>query len=427
MFSRIGAAAYKPSLDNTLALCAALGNPQQKIKTIHIAGTNGKGSVSHMLAAILQEAGYKTGLYTSPHLREFRERIRINGIPCDENFVVDFTAKCEDLIGSIHPSFFEITVAMAFDYFYLNNVDVAVIETGLGGRLDSTNIIHPVLSIITSIGLDHMNLLGNSVESIAAEKAGIIKQNTPVVIGSVDSSLHRIFNNKVIQESGTTSNQLIHFSGQEWKIQRVEVNDTFTVFVEEQNDSGTEYSFQLDLPGYYQQWNVITVLSAVRVLQQIGYSVDMEQVAAALKKVVEVTGLHGRWEVIRQHPRIVLEVAHNEDGIKQVIQHLERIHFNRLFIIIGMVKDKEINSVLSLLPKDAHYFFAQASLPRALPASDLSQLAASNGLQGEVIADVNEAIVQALSIASPEDLILVCGSIFLVGEVDVQRFRAINK
>ena len=427
MFSRIGAAAYKPSLDNTLAFCAALGNPHQHIKTIHIAGTNGKGSVSHMLAAILQEAGYKTGLYTSPHLREFRERIRINGIPCEETFVVDFTAKCQDLIASIQPSFFEITVAMAFDYFYQNKVDVAVIETGLGGRLDSTNIIHPDLSIITSIGLDHMNLLGNSVELIATEKAGIIKQNTPVVIGSVDSSLHSIFNNKVIQESGTASNQLIHFSGQEWTIQRVEVNDTFTVFVEEQNDTGTEYIFQLDLLGYYQQWNLVTVLSAVRVLQQIGYSIGMDQVAAALKKVVKVTGLHGRWETIRQQPHVVLEVAHNEDGIRQVINHLQRLRFWRLFIIIGMVRDKEINSVLSLLPKDAHYFFSQASLPRALPANELMQLAVSKGLTGEIIPDVNDALKKAMSIAVQEDLILVCGSIFLVGEVDVQQFSTTSK
>ncbi|MCA6480146.1 MAG: bifunctional folylpolyglutamate synthase/dihydrofolate synthase [Chitinophagaceae bacterium] len=427
MFSRIGAAAYKPSLDNTLALCAALGNPQQHIKTIHIAGTNGKGSVSHMLAAILQEAGYKTGLYTSPHLREFRERIRINGIPCDETFVVDFTAKCQDLIASTQPSFFEITVAMAFDWFYQNKVDVAVIETGLGGRLDSTNIIHPQLSVITSIGLDHMNLLGNTVEAIAGEKAGIIKQNTPVVIGSVDASLHGIFSNKVIQESGTSSNQLLHFSGQEWKIKRVELNDTFTVFVEEQNDTGTEYSFQLDLPGYYQQWNVVTVLSAVRVLQQLGYSIGMDQVESALKKVVKVTGLHGRWETIRQQPHVVLEVAHNEDGIRQVINHLQRLQFGRLFIIIGVVRDKEINSVLSLLPKDAHYFFSQASLPRALPANELMQLAVSEGLTGEIIPDVNDALKKAISIAVQEDLILVCGSIFLVGEVDVQQFSTTSK
>ncbi|MCA6498959.1 MAG: bifunctional folylpolyglutamate synthase/dihydrofolate synthase, partial [Chitinophagaceae bacterium] len=334
---------------------------------------------------------------------------------------------CQNLIASIQTSFFEITVAMAFDWFYQNKGDVAVIETGLGGRLDSTNIIHPQLSVITSIGLDHMNLLGNTVEAIAGEKAGIIKQNTPVVIGSVDDSLHGIFSNKVIQESGTSSNQLLHFSGQEWKIKRVELNDTFTVFVEEQNDTGTEYSFQLDLRGYYQQWNVVTVLSAVRVLQQLGYSIGMDQVESALKKVVKVTGLHGRWETIRQQPHVVLEVAHNEDGIRQVINHLQRLRFGRLFIIIGMVRDKEINSVLSLLPKDAHYFFSQASLPRALPANELMQLAVSEGLTGEIIPDVNDALKKAISIAVQEDLILVCGSIFLVGEVDVQQFSTTSK
>ena len=283
------------------------------------------------------------------------------------------------------------------------------------------------MSVITSIGLDHLNLLGNTVEAIAGEKAGIIKQNTPVVVGSVDASLHGIFSNKVIQESGTSSNELLHFSGQEWKIKQVEVNDTFTVFVEEQNDTGTEYSFQLDLPGYYQQWNVVTVLSAVRVLQQLGYSIGMDQVAAALKKVVKVTGLHGRWETIRQQPHVVLEVAHNEDGIRQVINHLQHLQFGRLFIIIGMVRDKEINSVLSLLPKDAHYFFSQASLPRALPANELMQLAVSEGLTGEIIPDVNDALKKAISIAVQEDLILVCGSIFLVGEVDVQQFSTTSK
>lgn len=426
MFSRIGAAAYKPSLNNTLALCAALGNPQDQIKTIHIAGTNGKGSVSHMLAAILQEAGYKTGLYTSPHLREFRERIRINGIPCDENFVVDFTAKCEGLIESIQPSFFEITVAMAFDYFFQNKVDVAVIETGLGGRLDSTNIIHPELSIITSIGFDHMNLLGNSLESIAGEKAGIIKPGTPVVIGSIDPSLYPVFKHKAFLESGNASEQLIHNSWNEWKILGIEVNELFTIHVQEQNDVRKEFTFQLDLPGYYQQWNVLTVLSSVRILQQLGYTINMDQVANALQKVVTVTGLHGRWETVRRDPRVVLEVAHNEDGIKHVMQHLQSIQYNRLFIIIGMVKDKEIHSVLSLLPVDAHYFFSQASLPRALPASDLLQLAAGYGIKGESIPNVNDALVKAISVAGKDDLILVCGSIFLVGEVEVQNLRELK-
>ena len=427
MFSRIGAAAYKPSLDNTLALCAALGNPHRTIKTIHIAGTNGKGSVSHMLSAILQEAGYKTGLYTSPHLREFRERIRINGTPCDEQFVVDFTSRNQHLIETIQPSFFEITVAMAFDYFAHHQVDVAVIETGLGGRLDSTNIIQPDLSIITSIGLDHMNLLGNTLESIAGEKAGIIKSNTPVVIGMIDPNLYPIFINKTIQESGTAGNQFIHFSTEEWKILQVELGDTISIQVQEQNTEKNEFSFDLDLPGYYQQNNIITVLSAVRVLQQIGYMIQIDQVAAALKKVVKVTGLHGRWETIRQQPRIILEVAHNEDGIRQVIQHLQRIQYARLFIIIGMVKDKEIKSVLSLLPKDADYFFSQAHLPRALPANDLMQLAVETGLKGEMIPHVNDALAKAISIAGKDDLILVCGSIFLVGEVDVSTFRKASK
>jgi dihydrofolate synthase/folylpolyglutamate synthase len=271
-----------------------------------------------------------------------------------------------------------------------------------------------------------MNLLGNSLESIAGEKAGIIKPGTPVVIGSIDPSLYPVFKHKAFLESGNASEQLIHYSWNEWKILGIEVNELFTIHVQEQNDVRQEYTFQLDLPGYYQQWNVLTVLSSVRILQQLGYTIKMDQVANALQKVVTVTGLHGRWETVRRDPRVVLEVAHNEDGIKQVMQHLQSIQYNRLFIIIGMVKDKEIHSVLSLLPIDAHYFFSQASLPRALPASDLLQLAAGYGIKGESIPNVNDALVKAISVAGKDDLILVCGSIFLVGEVDVQNLRELK-
>lgn len=422
MFSRIGAAAYKPSLSNTLALCGALGNPQLSVRTIHVAGTNGKGSVSHMLAAILQEAGYKTGLYTSPHLRDFRERIRINGIPCTEKFVVDFTASQLPLMEAVQPSFFEITVAMAFQYFAENKVDIAVIETGLGGRLDSTNVILPDLSVITSIGMDHMNILGNTLEAIAEEKAGIIKTNTPVVLGHMDTSLYSIFKQKNQRVSGKVAEQLIHLADNEWTVMECKLGEHLTILIREENKDRKEFLFELDLPGRYQQHNLPTVLSSVRILQQLHYDISFEQVKTALKKVVSTTGLHGRWETINRNPGIVLEVAHNEDGIRQVVQQLEKTPYNRLFIVIGMVKDKEINAVLQLLPREAIYFFSQASLPRALPAAELKQLAAVYGLEGEVIPAVNDALQKAVSQATKEDLILICGSIFLVGEVDVKKF-----
>lgn len=426
MFSRLGAAAYKPNLDNTIALCTALGDPQKKIRSIHIAGTNGKGSVSHMLAAILQEAGYKVGLYTSPHLRDFRERIRINGLPCSEKFVVEFTAEWKNLIEEIKPSFFEITVAMAFRYFADNQVDVAVIETGLGGRLDSTNIIEPDLSVITSIGLDHIQLLGNTRESIAGEKAGIIKAHTPVVLGQMDSNLYKIFENKSLQVSGATGDNLVHIASNEWEILDLSPGEYLTIHVRERLSGAAEHVFQLDLPGWYQQLNLLTVLSSVRVLQQLGYAISFHQVKTALQQVILTTGLHGRWETIRTNPRVILEVAHNEDGMRQLSEQLNVMKFERLFIIIGMVKDKEINTVLSLLPQDASYFFSNASIPRALPANELMFFAKNYSLNGEVIPDVNIALEKALTQADKKDLIVICGSIFLVGEVDTVRFGQTN-
>ncbi|MFN9803173.1 MAG: bifunctional folylpolyglutamate synthase/dihydrofolate synthase [Bacteroidota bacterium] len=422
MFSRIGAAAYKPSLDNTIALCAAIGDPQKKIKTIHVAGTNGKGSVSHMLAAILQAAGYKTGLYTSPHLRDFRERIRVNGFCCEESFVVDFTERWKELMETIRPSFFEITVAMAFQYFAEQKVDIAVIETGLGGRLDSTNIIEPELSIITSIGLDHMALLGNTRAAIAGEKAGIIKRNVPVVLGKMDPVLYEVFRQKTKEVSGDRTDVLLHFSEEEWEVTSLEGDDQLIISLQDKTADTIAGTYRLDLPGYYQQFNLPTVLSAVKVLRQKGFELTDEKIRYALQHVVLTTGLHGRWETIRNKPHIVLEVAHNEDGMRLVAAQLKRVSFNRLFIIIGMVKDKDIDSVITLLPAEATYFFCRASIPRALPAEELMEKAIRLGLQGTAVPDVNDAIAAASSMASSNDLILVCGSIFLVGEVDIDRW-----
>lgn len=416
MFSRLGAAAYKPDLLNTIALCERLGNPQKELKTIHIAGTNGKGSVSHMLAAILQQAGYKTGLYTSPHLKDFRERIRINGVPCSEQFVIDFTQKIEPTIDTIQPSFFEITVAMAFDYFRQEKVDIAIIETGLGGRLDSTNVIHPLVSVITSIGMDHMNLLGNTLEEIAGEKAGIIKKEVPVVIGKLDETLYPLFEKVVAKVSGSQSNSLLHLAVREWEVVSMQVGNELNIQVRE-IATGNLKAYSLDLPGIYQQNNLLCVLSTIRILQQSGWSILPKQIQQALQQVVRTTGLHGRWETLQVSPRVIADVAHNEDGIRQLVQQLKYISHKKLFLIIGMVKDKDVNRALSQLPKTAAYIFAQASIPRAMPADQLQQIAKAHDLTGEVIPDVNDALSYALSKATKDDLILVCGSVFLVGEL----------
>ncbi len=411
LFSRIGEAAYKKDLHNTIALCEKIQNPHQKIKTIHIAGTNGKGSVSHMLAAILQQAGYKTGLYTSPHLYDFRERIKINGEMISENAVINFTKAINPWIEEISPSFFEVTVAMAFDYFYKSEVDIAVIETGLGGRLDSTNVINPVLSIITNIGWDHMNLLGNSLEAISYEKAGIIKENTPVVIGKKQEESWPVFTLIAKQKNATIQLASTNCPVKEYKWKE----NLLEVAIEKENSL---HSYQLDLTGVYQVENISTVCCAVDQLRKNGFSISEESLIKGLRNVSTITGFQGRWEKIANNPSVILDVAHNVDGIRQVLRQLEMIDYNHLHIVIGMVKDKEIEKVLSLLPKTATYYFTQAQLPRALPAQDLEASAKKTGLTGFVFNAVNSAIEEAQKNARIDDLILVCGSLFIIGEVD---------
>jgi dihydrofolate synthase/folylpolyglutamate synthase len=412
MFSRLGSAALKKDLTNTLLICEHLGNPQTKFKSIHIAGTNGKGSVSHMLAAIFQTAGYKTGLYTSPHLYNFRERIKINGAMVPEEFVIRFTERVIPLIEKIQPSFFEITVAMAFDYFAEEQVDVAIIETGLGGRLDSTNIITPELSVITNIGYDHMSILGNSLEDIAREKAGIIKKDVPVVIGEKRKETETVFRETAKEKNAALffSENLFAVENYEWDAQLLKLS--VTNFAEKKTTD-----FLLDLPGLYQAKNSITVLTAMEVLKQMAWNIDDAIIYTALQNVKELTGLHGRWEELGLNPTIVLEVAHNEDGIKQMLQHIEQLKFNKLHIIFGVVKDKEITNVLKLLPKKANYYFTHAHIPRAMNANQLQQQAKVFGLEGTVFEDVNLALKNTLEQASGNDLIIVCGSIFLVAEV----------
>jgi dihydrofolate synthase/folylpolyglutamate synthase len=412
MYSRIGAAAYKADLENAIALCSSLDNPQHKIRTIHVAGTNGKGSVSHMLAAIFQEAGYKTGLYTSPHLKDFRERIRINGAMIEKDFIVDFTHRVEPMITKLDPSFFELTMAMAFDYFADRLVDIAIIETGLGGRLDSTNVIQPELSIITNIGWDHMNLLGDSLEKIATEKAGIIKEKTAVVIGEAKPGLREIFEKTAAQLNAPISfaadkRQVMNWS---WQHHQLEIE------IAEEHHTDHKI-FQLDLKGIYQAKNLVTVLEACSVLHEKGWRTDEVVVRKALQHVQKATGLGGRWEIIKTNPLVVLDVAHNKDGIDQVLQQVEIVNPGKLFIVIGLVKDKEIDAIISILPTHADYYFSNANIPRAIPAEELSTIALKYGLRGNVVPDVNKAIESALSRAQPADMILVCGSVFLIGEV----------
>jgi dihydrofolate synthase/folylpolyglutamate synthase len=412
MFSRIGAAAYKKDLTNTLRLCEYLGNPQTKFKSIHIAGTNGKGSTSHMLAAILQTAGYKTGLYTSPHLRDFRERFRVNGEMIDKQFVAGFVERIQPAIDEIEPSFFEITVAMAFEYFVREQVDIAVIETGLGGRLDSTNVITPEISVITNIGWDHMNLLGDSLNAIAFEKAGIIKPKVPVVIGETTFETKPVFE----QVAGEKQAPLFFADHKryvaEWKYEQHQL-----VIHVSPSGSDERTTYNLDLPGFYQTKNCITVLEVIQHLQKAGWKITDEHVQQALKQVKKLTGLHGRWEVIHDHPMVVLDVGHNEDGFKQITAQIELTDYQHLHIVIGLVKDKEIEKVLSLLPREATYYFTRAQIPRALPEDELATRAQAIGLTGHHYPDVNTALQEAMRKAGKHDMVLVCGSVFVVGEV----------
>ncbi len=412
MFSHIGADAFKKDLTNTIILCEALENPHKQFKSIHIAGTNGKGSTSHILAAILQTGGYKIGLYTSPHLVDFRERIKVNGVWCDEQFVIDFTERVKPLIEEIFPSFFEITVAMAFYYFAQQKVDVAIIEVGLGGRLDSTNIITPILSIITNIGFDHINILGNTLEEIAFEKAGIIKKNIPVIIGEALRETRPVFIEKANKE-----NAPITFA-QEKRYVADFKSEPHLLSVEVATIHTNEHeAYHLDLPGIYQRKNLLTVLEAAQQLQIQGFNTSIEVVKKALPNVKKLTGLHGRWELIQKEPNIIVDVAHNEDGIKQLVTQLELCTYTHLHIVIGMAKDKDIYGVLALLPKSATYYFTKAQIPRALNEETLQSQAKSLGLNGSSFKSVNDALQAAKTKAHKEDLILVCGSVFVVGEI----------
>ncbi|GAA4089100.1 folylpolyglutamate synthase/dihydrofolate synthase family protein [Mucilaginibacter panaciglaebae] len=410
MFTRVGASAFKASLDNTIALCHRLDNPQNKFKSIHIAGTNGKGSTSHMLAAILQTAGYKTGLYTSPHLKDFRERVRINGQMIGQQTVIDFVAHHQQDFEQIQPSFFEMTVALAFDYFAKEQVDVAVIETGLGGRLDSTNIITPLLSVITNIGWDHMNILGDTLPQIAGEKAGIIKPHIPVIIGERQIEVAEVFIHKAQEQ-----NAPISFASD---LYRITVKGTDNDLTEvELSSSNQALTVQLDLTGSYQFKNIKTVLATVNQLRSQGFIITDDHIKTALRQVKTLTGLHGRWETLSTSPLTICDTGHNPDGIREVLENIVKVKYKQLHFVIGMVNDKDGAKVLSMLPKEAIYYFCKPDIPRGLEAETLQAQALEFGLQGNVYSSVKAALAAAQSVAQPEDLVFIGGSTFVVAEV----------
>ncbi len=412
MYQRIGVAAYKADLQNTIALCKLLNHPEEKFKSIHIAGTNGKGSTSHMLAAILQTAGYKTGLYTSPHLKDFRERIRLNGKMIPKEEVIAFVEKHKNEFEKIELSFFEWTVGLCFDYFAKEKVDIGIIETGLGGRLDSTNLITPEISVITNISYDHTQLLGDTLQKIAFEKAGIIKEGIPVVIGEGENETRNIF----IQRAKELKSE-IHFSDQNSHAQiEKETADSLTMDVRMSNGAHFK-NLELDLIGHYQCKNIITVLGTVSQLQKQGWRISTNHIYTALKNIKPLTGLRGRWQRISEKPLTICDVAHNETGIKEVVNQISKTPHQHLHFVLGMVNDKDISSVLSLLPKDATYYFCKAAIPRAMNADELKQKAEAFQLKGEIYSSVNSALNAAQISTKGNDLVFVGGSTFVVAEI----------
>ncbi len=407
VYQRTGASAYKEGLDNSLALDNYLGHPHRKYKTIHVGGTNGKGSTSHLLAAILQKSGYKIGLYTSPHLVDFRERIRVNGEMVSQEFVVEFVEKHRAFSEQISPSFFELTMMLAFDYFAYSDVDIAIIEVGLGGRLDSTNIIMPELSVITNISFDHVQFLGDTLPKIAAEKAGIIKPNIPVVIGEAEGEVRDVFSRKAEHESAP-----IRFAQEESPIASASMLATggwhFMT-----KDYGVIVG---ELGGLCQDKNAATVLTAVDVLLQLGYTIPDEAIKLGFLHVCKLTGLQGRWQKLCDAPKTICDTGHNEAGILYIVEQIKQEKFHQLHIVIGMVNDKDIRKVLALLPRDARYYFTKAAIPRALNEKELAQIAADFGLLGQSYATVKEAVSAAQSEARPDDFIFIGGSTFVVAD-----------
>lgn len=389
MFQRTGGAAYKADLSNTVALCKMIGNPEKKLRYVHVAGTNGKGSTSHMIASVLQEAGFSTGLYTSPHLKDFRERIRIDGETISEDAVVAFVEQYKDEWKSIQPSFFEITVAMAFWYFEKEKVDIVVLETGMGGRLDSTNVVTPEVSVITSIGMDHMQFLGNTIEAIAGEKAGIIKPLKPTVIGDLPKKAE-----EVMQRTAAERRSKLYYS-------------------EDLQGAVPPISIK----GPFQKKNAKTAITALMVLREKGYAIEDEHIRDGLMRVVENTGLKGRWQVLSEQPMTITDCGHNEEAIRVIIDALDEVASDVKHFVLGFSGDKDLKPILEMFPKDASYYFVAADIPRALPADELKEIASEFGLKGESYPSVRKGYEAARLYAQKTDLIYIGGSVFVVAEV----------
>lgn len=410
LFQMVGSSAYKEGIDGMIEFDNHIGNPHRSFKCIHVGGTNGKGSVSHTIASVLQAAGYKVGLFTSPHLKDFRERIRVNGIPVSEQFVIDFVEKHKDYFDIIYPSFFEVNVAMAFQYFKEQHIDVAVVEVGLGGRLDSTNIITPELSVITNISIDHVNILGNTLQAIAGEKAGIIKRNVPVIIGEILPETKEIFAKKAATMDS--------------EIQFVEEETSCSLYGTDTIDGTPLQTFLINgdsistpLLGSYQKKNMPTAWCALKKLQNIGFNITEDALHKGFRNTIKSTGLQGRWQRLQDNPAVICDTGHNIAGIGYISKQLQNTPHKTLRIVYGMVSDKDIDHILPLLPKKAVYYFTKASIKRALPETELREKARKCGLDGRCFSTVKEALETAKTEAEKEDLIFVGGSTFVVAEV----------
>lgn len=411
-FENTGASAYKPGLERITAFCRHLGNPQRNFFTIHVAGTNGKGSVAHIIAAVLQQAGYRTGLFTSPHLQDFRERIRVDGEMIPKQKVVNFVDKHHDKMVELELSFFEMTAALAFDYFAQSDVEVAVIETGLGGRLDATNIIVPILSIITNIGLEHTALLGDTLQKIAAEKAGIIKKSIPVIIGEADDRY-----NGVIEQVAAANKSRVIYAEREFLYEGRTERDGSQLFRLRRTRDDKAFEVELDLAGNYQSHNIVTASAAVDFLhEETPLTISRRAYLEGMRGAASHTALHGRWQKLGEAPLTICDTGHNAHGIAYVAEQLKATPHRKLYCVMGFVRDKDLAHILPLLPRDAHYIFTQARSERALTAGELTAKAAIYGLQGEAVADVQAAVARARELAGAEDMIFIGGSTYVVGE-----------
>ncbi|GAB2643620.1 folylpolyglutamate synthase/dihydrofolate synthase family protein [Emticicia sediminis] len=417
VFHRDGEKAFKGDLTNILKISEYLGNPHLKFKTVHVAGTNGKGSTSHFLSAILQSAGYKTGLYTSPHLKDYTERFRINGVSIQKANIISFVHEHKDFIEQLQPSFFELSVGIAFDFFAKERVDIAVIEVGLGGRLDSTNIITPELSVITNIGFDHVNILGDTLPKIASEKAGIIKSKVPVVISEYNEETKPVF-----LEKAHSTNSEIYFASENLNIIEKESQSTKLIVDVFSVDGTVETLLYEDLSsqliGKYQLNNIAGVIQSIQVLNKIGFKISDEALKNGISNVVDLTGLKGRWQILSESPLTICDTGHNEHGIKSVLAQISKLKVKNKYFILGFVKDKNIDEILDLFPKDGIYYFCQAANPRFMPAENLIKIAESHGISGYSILSVNEALEFVTDLAQKDDFIYVGGSTYVVAELD---------